>query len=455
MISPGRQMAFEILRRVQETGSYAADLLASRRLDKLSLEDRRFTYELVLGVLRWQGQLDYFIEKYAARPIEQFDLPVLIALRLALYQIRFLDRVPEHSAVDESVALVKARGAGHAAGFVNALLRRACRSKGDPPGEKSADELERLSIELSHPRWLVEKWIGDFGLEEAIALMRANNVPPPLVIRFNTLLGTEREITEALNREGVNVEPSRYVPGAYKVTSGTLSKDTPLLKQGWVYIQDEASQLVAHLVSPQPGMKVLDLCAAPGGKATHIAALMRNSGRIVAGDLHFHRVMTLRAVASRLGAKIIHPIVLDGRKELPFAPAGQLERVVVDAPCSGTGTLRRNPEIKWRFSKSDLRTVCQIQFALLSQAAMHVAMGGWLVYSTCALEPEENEEQVERFLAERREFGVLVPRLPDELLSGAGFVRTFPDEDGMDGFFVAVLERRGYSGGGKNFSGTA
>lgn len=441
-MNTAREIAFHILSRVQQTHSYAANLLASYRWDGVSLRERRLTYELVLGVLRWQRQLDYFIEKYAKRPVESLDLPVVIALRLGLYQLRFLERVPDYAAVDTAVELVRSSGAPRAAGLVNAVLRRATRSRRDRPGADLDDEFERLSVEYSHPRWLVEKWIADFGRPEALSLMRANNATPVPVLRINRLRAPEQETLAALAREGIEVEPSDFVPGAYRVKAGTLSLTSPLVVGGFVYFQDEGSQLVAHLVSPQPGMRVLDVCAAPGSKTTHLAALMNNRGVIVAGDLHLGRLRALCRLTERLGVEMAAALVLDGTRPLPFVPRARFDRVLVDAPCSGTGTLRRNPEIKWWLERAHLAGLSQKQRALLGEASRWVVDRGMLIYSTCSLEREENEEVVEQFLRDHADFGLVRPEMDKDLTeAGRGWIRLFPHRHGTDGFFVAVMKK--------------
>lgn len=440
-MTPARLHAFRILLRVETERAYATPLLASGRLDALSGEDRGLVYELVLGVLRWQRHLDYFIERYAQRPVSQLDVPVVLALRLGLYQIRFLERIPQWAAVDESVQLVKKYGLASAAKLVNAVLRQACRQRRDVAGEGVRDEWERLSIELSHPRWLVEKWVGQFGREQAITLMRANNIAPRPALRFNLGRGTPTEIRSHLEQEGVQVEPSRYVPGAYIVTQGTLADHSPSVRRGRVYLQDEGSQLIATLVEAQPGMRIFDLCAAPGGKSTQLAMAMQDCGLIVAGDVSVSRLRLLQRTCRRLAVTSVSPLALDGTRPLPLLAGYSFDRVLVDAPCSGTGTLRRHPEIKWRLQPEMLASLAKAQITLLKSAASVVASGGWLVYSTCSLEPEENQAIVEEFLAKAPSFQRWRPPLDQALLDADGYVRTYPHRHGMDGFFAAVLIR--------------
>jgi len=441
MISPARELAFHILRRVTAQGSRATDLLASAHAERLSERDRRLAYELVLGVLRWQRQLDHLIARYSRRPPERLDEPIRLALQLGLYQLRFLERIPAYAAVNEAVALAKRYGPTWGAGLVNAVLRRAASRRDERPWEKIADPIERASIQWSHPVWLVRKWMADFGPEEATALLGANNQAPLVTIRFNPLAASAEEIAHALAQEGIEIEPSPYVPGAYRVRSGSLSPRVDAWRRGWIYVQDEASQLIAHLVAPQPGMRILEVCAAPGSKTTHMAALMGNRGMIVAGDRHLSRLRHLVVLSERLHVQIAHPVVLEGCGPLPFLPTVTFERVLLDAPCSGTGTLRRHPEIKWRLTLEEIRRMAEQQRALLEEAARWVAPGGWLVYATCSLEREENEEILNGFLAAWKEFRPIVPRVAEPFRTESGYIRTFPHRHGMDGFFAAVLEK--------------
>lgn len=438
-VSPARQEAFRILLRVEQERAYASELLASAKLDVLSAEDRRLAYEMVLGVLRWQLQLDHYIEHYAHRPATKLDLPILIALRLGLYQIRFLDRIPDRAAVYESVQLVKTYKRAGAARLVNAVLRQACRTGRVDLCAQIEQEHERIAIGFSHPRWLVEKWISQWGREETIQLLQANNAPPGVAIRFNPLKAAPEQTRAELEQQGLSLIPSVYATGAYRIERGLPQDYAAAVQSGKMYIQDEASQLVASLLEVQPGMRVLDVCAAPGGKATQMAATMQNRGMIVAADLHEHRLRQLQAMSARLGATIIHPVVMDGLEPLALTPPEQFDRVLVDAPCSGTGTLRHHPEIKWRLQMQDITTVAQVQVALLTKAATMLARGGRLVYATCSLEPEENEQVVEKFLAAHPQFKRLWPTAHPSVLTEKGDVRTFPHRHQTDGFFAAVL----------------
>ncbi|MEW6209269.1 MAG: 16S rRNA (cytosine(967)-C(5))-methyltransferase RsmB [Acidobacteriota bacterium] len=436
-ISPARLAAFRILRRVEEQEAFASALVAG--LDDLSPKDRALAQEITLGVLRWQREIDYFIARYTRRPVEKLDSPVRIALRLGVYQLRHLARIPPSAAVNESVSLVKRARLKSAAPMVNAALRNAARHLTDEAGEGIEDSIEKKSIEVSHPRWMLERWIKLLGEDEALALAAANNLSPPLVFRVNTLRADEDETLRALGEEGVRVEQSEFVPHAFTLRSGQASKIARRAASGDLYIQDEASQLVSLLVEAKPDHRILDLCAAPGSKSSHLAALTRDRAWIIACDLYQHRLATLAQNCQILGAHSIDAVAVDATNDLPFEE--KFDRVLLDAPCSGTGTLRRNPEIKWRLTREDIDRLSQLQTALLDRAARAVAPRGRLVYSTCSVEAEENEEVIRRFLESGSAFRLIEPRAHPSLVTDEKFVRTFPHRHNSDGFFAAVMER--------------
>jgi 16S rRNA (cytosine967-C5)-methyltransferase len=441
-VSAARLAAFRLLLRVERDNAYAAPLLASDRLAELSPEDRRLAHELVMGVLRWRGELDYVINATTERPAEKLDLPVRIALWLGLYQLRHLERVPEHAAVHESVELLKNGKHWRAAPLVNAALRKALRERTEAPDARVRDPLNRLAIATSHPKWMVERWAKQLGLEEAEALARAGNDHPPAAFRINMLRAPSlARVLGDLAEEGVDVRESVIAPGGYVVTSGHVAPSSRAVQQGWVYFQDEASQLVARLVGARAGERVLDVGAAPGGKSTAIAAMMGNSGLVVAVDIYPARLATLAETCKRLAARIVRPVAADASEELPLSEDVGFDRVLLDAPCSGTGTLRRNPEIKWRVEAASIPRFAELQGRLLERAAARVRAGGRIVYSTCSIEPEENEGVVEAFLAEHQEFRVVKDAVPESLRTENGYLRTFPHRNGCDGFFAAVLER--------------
>jgi 16S rRNA (cytosine967-C5)-methyltransferase len=438
-LSPARLVAFRILRRVEEEDAYASVLLAQKQGD-LSARDRSLCYELTMGVLRWQLKLDHYISHYADRDIARLDLPARIALRLGLYQLRFLSRIPASAAVNESVELVRFARLHSAEKFVNAVLRRALREPDYDPLETIKDAWERLAVETSHPRWLIERWSAAFGLAEASAFARANNDAAPVSFRITSRDSNENEILEKLRTAGAALRPSELVSNAWRIT-GATSLLHQLTQTGQVYVQDEASQLVAHALAAKAGQRVLDLCAAPGSKATHISALTADQAMIIAGDLHAHRLRVVANSARLQGLSGLHCVSLDGLRQLPF-PEASFQRVLVDAPCSGTGTLRRNPEIRWRIRAEDIKELSTHQKRLLSNAAKMVRPGGRLVYSTCSVEPEEDEEVARDFLEAEVDFFRIQPPFGPTLFTKNGHIKTWPHRQGTDGFFITVFEKK-------------
>jgi 16S rRNA (cytosine967-C5)-methyltransferase len=461
-VTAARRAAFDVLRRVESEGAYAGNALASNRYDDLTREDHALAQELTLGVLRWQGQLDFLIEHYAQRRLDKLDPEVAIALRLGLYQLRNLSRIPPHAAINESVNLVKEEKKASAAPLVNAVLRAAQRDRAlDLP---IIDPLERLAVETSHPSWLLRRWIDRFGEEEARALALSNNNAPRTVFRFNTESASAAATRVWLEKHGIETRKSALAPGAEIIESGSLPPEA--VREGWIYLQDEASQLAAHLSADcglriaeevpyppcpphQSAFRLLDLCAAPGSKAMLLASLLPEDSLIVAGDLHLHRLRTMKELDSRFGMARINLVQLDAAGALPFPQPASFDCVLVDAPCSGLGTLQRNPEIKWRMSIEKIRELAALQDRLITNAAGQVRAGGLLTYSVCSTEVEEGEEVVARFRQNHPEFRDLTrERLtalgldPMPLLTPSFGARTFPHRQGAEGFFICVLWRR-------------
>ena len=420
-ISPARRAAYGILREV-EAGAFSSVLLAADNL-QLKPADRALAHELVLGVLRRQLWLDKLIEHYAKRSAETLDFPVRLALRLGLYQLRFLSRIPDSAAVNESVNLVHSARLSSATAFVNAVLRRAIRESDYDPASQISDPLEKLAVETSHPRWLIERWANAFGFEETQAFAGANNAVPPTAFRIvNTDLS---DVSEQIRKAGGTVESSRIAEDAWRV-SGAGAVIRELAATGQIYLQDEASQLVAQTVDIQPNERALDLCAAPGGKTTLMARRAGNSVLIVASDRSEKRLQTVVRTTALHKLNQIKSVILDAAQTLPFADR-TFDRLLVDAPCSGTGTLRRNPEIRWRISEPDILTLATQQKLFLNQAARVLKPGGQLVYSACAVEPEENERVIQDFVQQHPAFTL------------EKTTRTWPHREAVDGFFIASL----------------
>jgi len=442
-ISPARVAAYEILLRVERGDAYSSELLHAPKYAKLSSVDHGLATELVMGVLRWHPLLDSRIAAHSSQKLDRLDLEVLTALRIAAYQLIFFDRVPQHAAVNESVELVKRARKRSAVPFANALLRKLARGETKVPDIAIAGDAAALSEASAHPRWLVDRWVQAFGIEQVRKICEHNQRTPETSLRIS-----DPAIEAELQREGVTLGPGRLLTSARRVISSEITQ-TKSFRSGRVAIQDEGSQLVALLVGR--GSRILDCCAAPGGK-TRIFAERDPSATIVAVELHPQRARLMR----RLGTEANVRIIAADARTLPLT--AHFDRVLVDVPCSGTGTLARNPEIKWRLRPPDensgLLDLQHKQIEILQSAMQRVALGGKLVYSTCSLEPEENQQVIEKVLGAssgfrlvncreelerlRREKELIGPDL-DSLLSGP-YLRTLPGVHPCDGFFAAILE---------------
>jgi 16S rRNA (cytosine967-C5)-methyltransferase len=425
-ISPARLAAFRILQQV-EAGAFSSVLLAAEE-PRLQPADRALCHELVLGVLRRQLFLDKIVEHYSKRRIDSLDPAVRIALRLGLYQLQFLTRIPASAAVNESVSLVRVARLSSATAFVNAVLRRAIREAEYDPAAEVSDPLEKIAVQTSHPVWLIERWARSFGLAEAEEFAAANNVVPPTAFRVVAARANEAEVLARLTEARAIIESSKIVGGAWRV-SGATALLRELSAAGKIYLQDEASQLVAHTLDVKPGELALDLCAAPGGKTTLIADRAVSGAIVVAADRSAARMATMVETTRLQGLTGIEPVLLDASEQLPFAAAA-FDRVLVDAPCSGTGTLRRNPEIRWRLVPNDIDSLAETQKQILRRAADMVKPGGRLVYSTCSVELEENEGVIQEIIT------------PDDRFRPLNAIRTWPHREGADGFFIATFERK-------------
>lgn len=442
LVSPARAAAFEILLRVEREQSYASELLHSSRFATLSANDHGLATELVMGVLRWRSLLDQRLAGASSQKLERLDPEVLIALRLGVYQLHFLSRIPARAAIFESVELVKAARKRSAAPFVNAVLRKVG-SMGPEiifDSIRDAGNPKKLAESSAHPDWLVARWVERYGLDAARQICVHDQSVPETTIHVR-----DGHAAEELARAGVQLSPGLLASSARRVISGDVTK-TPAHRAGHVSIQDEASQLVALLVGR--GERILDCCAAPGSKTSLLE--QRNPGAlIVASDLHPHRARLLRDLVRRPN---VHVIVADARA-LPLCC--EFDRILADVPCSGTGTLARNPEIKWRLKPADLDDLQARQIAILRSALAQLAPGGRLVYSTCSLEREENEVVVEAVLGNEPEFKLIDCRTELEQLQRAGelawndldsllagpYLRTLPGTHPCDGFFAAIIER--------------
>ena len=463
MIAPARVAAYRILSAVSAGRADLPDALDSTRASLRDERDKALAAEVAIGVQRWRAALDHLIVHYSHRPLERLDREVVEILRLSVYQLLHLTRVPASAVVDDAVELAKRAGKGSASGLVNAVLRSISRNRLTLPWPKrpedphsEADALEYLSVTLSHPRWLVSRWYHRYGFEAVERWLRFNNAPAPLTLRANRLRNTPDELRHRLRAEGVSATPTRFAPDGLLVESGhplrhggsagsEASGGHGGVDAGWFVVQDEASQLVSLLAGADPGARVLDTCASPGGKAIALAARMPPAGLLVACDVRDRRMTLLRRTVAGSGARNVRLVQADLAWPLPFRRS--FTCVLVDAPCSGLGTLRRDPDIRWRRREADLPVLAAAQLNMLVHAAAAVEPGGRLIYATCSSEPEENESVATAFLARSPDFGALdvkaseVP-LPAAVVDEQGHLRTYPHLHGLEAFFGAVFTRR-------------
>jgi 16S rRNA (cytosine967-C5)-methyltransferase len=440
-----RELALEILTRVDRDRAYA-DILLDNHLQRNALAetDRRLLTQLVYGTLRWRGRVDWVLDQLLERSLIRLEPLLRNLLRLAAYELLFLDRIPAYATVNEAVTLARKHGGKGKVGLANAVLRGITRRPGrDWVPDGSSREIARLAAFVSHPEWLVEMWCARYGLSAALRLMEANNAEALTVLRVNRLKVGRDELVERLRSHGIDAALGRLAPYAVRISRATVA-GLAEFQEGLCQVQGEASQLAGCLLDVEPGMRVLDACAAPGGKTSQLAELMEDRGEVIATDPSIRGLNKLRESVSRLGLACIRSYQADASAALPEPPAS-FDRVLVDVPCSGLGTLRSHPEIKWRRTRKDIRRLARLQRKILEHTAPLVKPGGVVVYATCTLTAEENEGVVESFLAASDNFTVdaAVSYLPEparHLVSGPYF-EALPHAHDTEGFFAAVLRR--------------
>ena len=422
-----RAAATRVVFEVNERAAYAnVSLDKVLRAENLNDLDRRFCTELSYGTIKAGQSIDWIISKYINRPLKKIDPKVLAILRVAMYQIFYLDRVPNSAAVNESVELAK-KVSLSSSKFVNAVLRSSIREP-DKAKFPEDDNAESISLRMSHPKWLVARWIDQFGLEATKKICKFNNEEPPLSIRTNTLKISREDLLLKLQKQKIEVTASNLTNEGIICYNVTALNNLDVLQTGLCQVQSEASMLVAHELDPQPGEFIIDCCAAPGGKTTHIAQLMKNTGHVIAIDIHEHKIAQIKNNALRLGIKNIEPLKIDARI-VGDKFANRVDRVLIDAPCSGLGVLRQKADLRWKKSFNDLEKLPSLQLDILSNAAKAVKKGGILVYSTCTTEQAENEAVIKKFLRVANNFKLENVKV------------LLPHVDNTDGFFIAKLKK--------------
>lgn len=440
-----RDVALDCLLHIEKNQSYS-NLLLNQMIQKhdMNRKDIGLLTEIVYGTIQRRDTLEFYITPFLKKPTK-IQLWVRILLRLSLYQMVYLDRVPERAAIHEAVEIAKKRGHKGISGMVNGVLRSIQR-QGLPSLETIKDDAERISIQTSHPLWLVKKWIDQYGKDETVKMCEINVTPPPVTARVNTNEITIEELILQLKEDGMDTEKGILSPDAITIAGGNLAH-TNAFKEGLVTVQDESSMLVGRALDIQKGQSILDSCAAPGGKTTHIAERLNGTGKVISIDLHPHKVKLIEEQVSRLKLTNVETRVCDSRKLSSFFNDNSFDRILVDAPCTGFGVLRRKPDIKYSKQEKDIKNLAATQIEILQSVAPLLKDGGLLVYSTCTIDQEENVEVVERFLNDNPEFTldpILSTLLPDKLqpFIKEGQVQILPHYFGTDGFYIATIRKQ-------------
>lgn len=441
MSHSARDTALKVLIACRTHGAWAdAALKAQLARDQLSPQDAALCSRMVYGVTQNRLLLDFYLAAYCSQKPDHLQPPLLDILRLGAYQILFLDKVPDRAAVSEAVELAKRSGRGQAAGLVNAVLRKLSQNKNALPSIPDRDEVKFLSIRYSHPKWLIKRILELLGREETEAFLAADNTAAPLTVQVNPLKTTQEKLTAELEALGVRVTPHVWVPGCLELSgTGDLTALEPF-RVGHFLVQDGAAALAARAAAVTPGQRVLDVCAAPGGKSFGAAFAMEERGEILACDLHENKLKRIQDGAQRLGLTSIRTAAADGREFRPEWEAA-FDTVLVDAPCSGLGIIRKKPDTRYK-KADDLFTLPVVQQAILDNACRYVKPGGVLVYSTCTILPEENQQVTDAFLAQHRDFSREDLPLPDQAGQADGQVTLWPHRHDTDGFYICRMRRQ-------------
>jgi len=435
-----RGNAVKILNRIDRTDAYLEKLLdVEIKNSKFSGPDKALLFEIVHGVTRWLGRIDWILNGFYKGQFSKCIPNVKNAMRVALYQVLFLDKVPDYAAVNEAVDFVKKLQGQKSADLTNAVLRNIIRSKETIRYPEPKDDIiAYFSAFYSHPNWLVKRWVNRYGNEETEKLLIANNNKPLLTLRINKLLTNSEELKSLLDSVGLKYCDGKYLPEFIRMASLSNITDWDYFHKGYFSVQDESTGFPIKLLDAKPGMRVLDLCAAPGGKTAFIADLMQNTGEIIALDRFESRLKILSKNLIRLKVSNVKAVAVDAYEyEDPIG----FDRVLVDAPCSGLGTLTKKPDIKWKRNLGDIRKIVNIQYDLLEKGTSFLKVGGIIVYSTCTIEPEENDEVVNRFLSKNQNFSLMdvTEIVPKEVINENGYVQILPHVHGLDGSFAAKL----------------
>ncbi|SJZ35453.1 16S rRNA (cytosine(967)-C(5))-methyltransferase RsmB [Garciella nitratireducens] len=441
-----REVALKVLYKIDKNNAYS-NICLKKILNHTSLKplDRAFVTQLVYGVIKNKFRIDWIISQFSNTPIKKISPWVLNILRLGIYQMLYLDKIPQSAAVNESVKLGKKYGHKRISGFINGILRSISRSPQEILQPDKKDIVHFLSIYYSHPKWMVEKWIKEYGKDFTIDLLKKNNEAPSISVRTNTLKISRERLIDLLQKEDIVTKKGEWCPEAIILENISNIDKNKYFKEGLFQVQDQSSMLVAHVLNPKENQLVIDVCAAPGGKTTHIAQKMNNTGKIIARDIYDHKLSLIKQNRDRLG---ISNIILEkyNALEVDSDLIGQADRVLLDAPCSGLGIIRRKPDLKWNKCFNDIKKITILQYKMLENAGKYLKKGGILVYSTCTINPDENFNIVKKFLNKNSNFKI-VPILPicekmeKHKEIEEGYLQLFPNIDFVDGFFISKIQR--------------
>lgn len=441
-----RALALKILNEVTEQDAYS-NLSINKNIDKgVSDVDAGFIREIVYGVLENKIYIDYVVRSFSKVRLKKIQPIVMNILRIGIYQMLFMDRIPDSAAVNESVKLAKKHTHKGSQGFINGMLRNISRNKDSIKlPDKKKDAVKYLSVRYSHPEWMIKKWIHEFGFDFTEDLLKANNEKPKLNIRTNTLKINRDDLIEKLQAQDLKCTKTKYASDGIIIDNPINIVSTDEFKEGLFQIQDESSMLVGQIMNPKGGSLVLDLCSAPGGKTTHMAQIMGNQGRIIARDIHDHKLELINENAKRLGIDIIETENYDALK-LDKNLIGKADYCLVDAPCSGLGLIRRKPDIKWTKKEADIENISKLQLEILKNSSKYVKTGGVLIYSTCTIGKEENIDLLNKFLEENNDFKLVdfkeEVNNSEDLVEREGYLELFPNKSETDGFFISKMIKK-------------
>jgi 16S rRNA (cytosine967-C5)-methyltransferase len=447
LIDLPREIVLKILYDVNEKGAYS-NIAINKYIEKFQFKeiDKNFITGMVYGTIKWKKTIDYIISQFSKVPVKKLSPWIINILRLGIYQILYTDKIPVSAACNESVKLAKKYGHKASSGYVNGILRNILRNKDNIVyPDKSKSLAEYFSVKYSYQEWMVKRWLDIYGVDLTETILKNSNENPDFSISINDLKISTHEFQKKLLEIGVESYRSKYIDNALIIKNPAGVIHTDLFKEGYFQVQDQASMLVSRVLDPKPGELVIDVCSAPGGKTVNIAQLMKNQGTVIARDIHAHKIKLVQDTVDRLGLSIVKTELYDAT-DTDLSYIGKADRVLVDAPCTGLGIIRRKPDIKWTRTENDLKTITELQLKILTVTSGYVKENGVLVYSTCTIEPLENIEIVNKFLGLDNNFILegfdkLLPGSITKGTAGKGYIQLYPDTDGLDGFFIAKLRR--------------